>query len=118
LNYEDLRGCRFSCFNAGKGVLTLFFFESSGGSIVALHDEVEEYKLMAGIGHQARPYKQRTSMLAEHSATIHELLFAEHLTLYQVWQFLCRRRGLRGIAYSTVRRFVIKQGWHQPEVKT
>lgn len=82
---------------------------------MALHDEVEEYKLMAGIGRQARPYKERTSMLAEHSATIHELIFTEKLTVYQIWQFLCRRRGLQGIAYSTVRRFVIKQGWRQQE---
>lgn len=82
---------------------------------MALHDEVEEFKEMAGIGKQARPYKERTSVLAPHSATIHELLFTEHLTIYQIWQFLCRRRGLRGIAYSTVRRFVIKQGWHQPK---
>ena len=73
---------------------------------MTLHDEVEEFKDMAGIGRQARPYKERTSVLAPHSATIYELLFSEQLTIYQVWQFLCRRRGLRGIAYSTVRRFV------------
>ena len=85
---------------------------------MTLHDEVEEFKEMADIGKQARPYKERTSILAPHSATIHELLFTEHLTIYQTWQFLCRRRGLRGIAYSTVRRFVIKQGWHQPKEET
>lgn len=84
---------------------------------MTLHDEVEEFKEMADIGKQARPYKERTSILAPHSATIHELLFTEHLTIYQTWQFLCRRRGLRGIAYSTVRRFVLKQGWHQPKEK-
>lgn len=82
---------------------------------MTLHDEVEAYKKMAGIGSQVRPYKERTSVLAPHSGTIHELLFNENLTIYQIWQFLCRRRGLQGIAYSTVRRFIIKQGWYQPK---
>lgn len=31
---------------------------------MTLHDEVEEFKDMAGIGRQARPYKERTSVLA------------------------------------------------------
>ena len=61
---------------------------------MTLHDEVEEFKDMAGIGRQARPYKERKSVLAPHSATIYELLFSEQLTIYQVWQFLCRRRGI------------------------
>ena len=82
---------------------------------MSVHEEVEEFKHLASIGRQARPYKERVSMLAPHSATIHDLLFEEKLTMYQVWQFLCRRRGLRGIAYSTVRRFIIKQGWQQTE---
>lgn len=51
---------------------------------MTLHDEVEEFKDMAGIGRQARPYKERTSVLAPHSATIYELLFSEQLTIYQV----------------------------------
>lgn len=84
---------------------------------MSLHDEVEEFKRLASIGRQTRPYKERISMLAPHSATIHELLFTEKLTIYQIWQFLCRRRGLRGIAYSTVHRFIIKQGWHQLKEK-
>lgn len=46
---------------------------------VTLHDEVEEFKDMAGIGRQARPYKERTSVLAPHSATIYELLFSESI---------------------------------------
>lgn len=85
---------------------------------MTLHDEVEEFKDMAGIGRQARPYKERTSVLASTALRSTSFFFSEQLTIYQVWQFLCRRRGLRGIAYSTVRRFVIKQGWHHPEVKT
>ena len=48
---------------------------------MTLHDEVEEFKDMAGIGRQARPYKERTSVLAPHSATIYEPVSYTHLTL-------------------------------------
>ena len=79
----------------------------------------QEFKDMAGIGRQARPVQgadvrscppQRYDLRASFLRTTNDLLGSG--------SFSCRRRGLRGIAYSTVRRFVIKQGWHQPEVKT
>ncbi|GEM_PF-1573504 len=76
-----------------------------------LHDEAREFRKMAKIGRQARPYRCRTSKLAPFSNEIHELLYKENFSIYEVWQFLSRRRSFSSMSYSTVRRYVLKQGW-------